>query len=64
MDGGGYAVFVVSKVNDGDLATLQPEQRQQLQQQVTQMRGRSAVESFVESLRKRYRITLQEARLQ
>ncbi len=64
MDGGGYAVFVVTKVNEGDLATLQPEQRQQLQQQVAQMRGRSAVESFVESLRKRYRITLQEARLQ
>ncbi len=64
MEGGGYAVFVVTKVIDGDLATLQPEQRDQLQQQVMQMRGRSAVESFVESLRKRYRITLQEARLE
>ncbi len=64
MAGGGYAVFAVTKVNEGSLATLETEQRQQLQQQVTQMRGRSAVESFVESLRKRYRITLQEDRLE
>ncbi len=64
MAGGGYAVFAVTRVNEGSLATLQPEQREQLQQQVTQMRGRSAVESFVEALRKRYRITLQEDRLQ
>lgn len=63
MDGGGYAVFVVTKVTEGDTAALQPEQRQQLQQQVVQMGGRSAVESFVASLRKKYRITLQEDRL-
>ena len=64
MDGGGYAVFVVTQVKEGDLATLEGEQRLQLQQQVTQMGGRSAVESFVGSLRKKYRITLQEDRLQ
>lgn len=64
MEGGGYAVFVVTQVKDGDTAALEPEQRLQLQQQVMQMGGRSAVESFVGSLRKKYRITLQEDRLQ
>jgi peptidyl-prolyl cis-trans isomerase D len=63
MEDGSYAVFVVSKVNEGDLQDIQPEQRQQLQQQVAQLGGRSAIESFIASLRKQYRITLREDRL-
>jgi peptidyl-prolyl cis-trans isomerase D len=63
MDGGGYAVFVVNKVNDGKLEDIPAEQRQQLQQQVAQLGGRSAIESFIASLRKQYRITLREDRL-
>jgi len=63
MEGGGYAVFVVNKVNEGDLKEIQPEQRLQLQQQVVQMGGRSAVESYISALRKQFRITLREDRL-
>ncbi len=63
MDGGGYAVFLVTQVNEGDVKALEGDQRLQLQQQVMQMAGRSAVESFVGALRKKYRITLLEDRL-
>lgn len=63
MEGGGYAVFVVSKVNEGDVKEIQPEQRLQLQQQVVEMGGRSAVESYISALRKQFRVTLHEDRL-
>ncbi len=60
---GGYAVFVLNKVNPGDLAKIQPEQRTQLQQQVAQMEGASAVESFVRGLRKQFKVVRWEDRL-
>ncbi|HZG45054.1 MAG TPA: peptidyl-prolyl cis-trans isomerase [Allosphingosinicella sp.] len=63
MNGGGYAVFIVNKINDGKLEDIPAEQRQQLQQQIAQLGGRSAIESFIASLRKQYRITLREDRL-
>ena len=63
MGEGGYAVFVVNKANEGDLAKITPEQRAQLQQQVTQMAGGSAVESFIGAMRKQYKITRMEDRL-
>ena len=63
MEEGGYAVFEVSRVTEGDTALFEPDQRDQLQQQVLQMGGASAVESFVGSLRRQYRITVREDRL-
>jgi peptidyl-prolyl cis-trans isomerase D len=63
MQDGNYAVFVVNKVNDGDLSKIPPEQRIQLQQQVVQMDGSGDVASYVSALRKQYRITRREDRL-
>jgi peptidyl-prolyl cis-trans isomerase D len=63
MGDGSYAVFVVNKVNEGDLAKITPEQRTQLQQQVVQMDGASDVAAYVAALRKQYKITRKEDRL-
>lgn len=63
MEDGNYAVFVVNKVVEGDLAKITPEQRVQLQRQIVQMDGASDVESYVSALRKRYKITRREDKL-
>ncbi|MGH8026870.1 MAG: peptidyl-prolyl cis-trans isomerase [Pseudoxanthomonas sp.] len=63
MEDGNYVVFVVNKVNEGDLAKITPEQRVQLQQQVTQMGGAGNVASYVAALRKQYKITRKEDKL-
>lgn len=63
MQNGSYAVFTVNKVTPGDIGKLNPEQRTQLQQQVVQMDGASAVESFVASMRKQFKVTLSEDKL-
>ena len=63
METGAYAVFVVSKVNEGDLSKITPEERLGLQQQVTQMEGGTAIDAFVAALRKQYRITRREDQL-
>ncbi|MDR6842284.1 peptidyl-prolyl cis-trans isomerase [Pseudoxanthomonas sacheonensis] len=63
MGDGNYAVFVVNKVTEGDLAKITPEQRTQLQQQVVQMDGASDVAAYVAALRKQYKITRKEDRL-
>ena len=63
MGDGTYAVFVVNKVNEGDLTKITPEQRTQLQQQVVQMDGASDVAAYVAALRKQFKITRKEDRL-
>jgi len=63
LENGAYAVFVVNKVNPGELAKIPEENRKQLQQQVAQVQGAGAVEAFVKSLRKIFRVTRNEDRL-
>lgn len=63
MQDGNYAVFVVNKVTEGDLAMITPEQRMQLQQQMVQMGAASDVASYVGALRKQYKITRREDKL-
>jgi peptidyl-prolyl cis-trans isomerase D len=63
MEDGNYAVFVVNKVNEGDLAKITPEQRIQLQQQIVQMDGAGDVQVYVSTLRKQYKITRREDKL-
>ena len=63
MQDGAYAVFVVDKVNEGDTTKITPEQRQQLQQQIVQMEGAAAVESFVANMRKKFKVVRHEDRL-
>ena len=63
MEDGNYAVFVVNKVTEGDLTKITPEQRTQLQQQVSQMGAAGDVASYVGALRKQYKITRREDKL-
>ena len=63
MQDGAYVVFVVDKVNEGDTTKITPEQRQQLQQQIVQMEGAAAVESFVANMRKKFKVVRHEDRL-
>lgn len=63
LENGSYAVFVVNKVNEGDLTKIPEENRAQLQQQVVQVQGAGAVESFVSALRKKFKVTRNEDRL-
>ncbi|NDK37744.1 peptidylprolyl isomerase [Pseudoxanthomonas gei] len=63
LENGAYAVFVVNKVNQGELAKIPEENRKQLQQQVAQVQGAGAVEAFVKSLRKIFRVARNEDRL-
>lgn len=63
LDNGAYAVFVVNKVNEGDLAKIPEENRKQLHQQVVEVQGAGAVESFVKALRKGLKVTRHEDRL-
>ena len=60
---GNYAVFVVNKVNEGELAKITSEQRSLWQQQVVLMDGASDVAAYVAALRKQYKITRKEDRL-
>ncbi|KAF1710436.1 peptidylprolyl isomerase [Pseudoxanthomonas kalamensis DSM 18571] len=60
---GRYLVFQVEKVNEGDLEQVTDEQRQQLQQQIRQIRAGEATQSYVEQLRKQFTITVHEDRL-
>ena len=63
LENGSYAVFVVNKVNEGDLSKIPEQNRTQLQQQIMQVQGAGAVESFVSALRKKFKVTRNEDRL-
>lgn len=60
---GRYVVFVVDTVKEGNLAEVTPEQRKQFQQQITQMEGSVAVESFIATMRKKFKVIRHEDRL-
>jgi peptidyl-prolyl cis-trans isomerase D len=60
---GGIALFVVDKVTPGDPAEAALEQRQQLRQQLAQMRGDDDAKALVAALRKRMQIEVAEDRL-
>ncbi|WP_369939934.1 peptidylprolyl isomerase [Xanthomonas medicagonis] len=65
MPGSGkrYALFVVNKVNPGDLSKVPAEQQTMLKQQLGQIEGAAAAKAYVDGLRKRYKVTVQEAQL-
>lgn len=63
LEDGSFVVFVVTRVTPGDPATVPPQERQMLRQQLAQMRGDQASRALVEALRKRMRVTVVEARL-
>ena len=63
LPNGSYAVFAVTKVEDGDPAKIPEQNRVQLRQQVAEVQGAAAVESFVGALRKKFKVTRHEDRL-
>lgn len=63
LGNGAYAVFAVSKVSDGDLSKVTPEQREGLKQQLNQLGGGVASDAYVEAVRKQFKVTVFEERL-
>jgi peptidyl-prolyl cis-trans isomerase D len=60
---GSYAVFAVEKVTEGDLKELPAEQRTMMQQQLAQLGGNSAVQAYIDAMRKRFKVDVMEDRL-
>lgn len=60
---GSIALFAVSKVTPGDVASMPPQQREGLQKQIAQIGGGDDVQALVAALRKRVRVTVVEQNL-
>ncbi|AKK66753.1 peptidylprolyl isomerase [Xanthomonas translucens pv. undulosa] len=58
-----YALFVLNKVNPGDLSKVPAEQQATLKQQLGQIEGAAAAKSYIDAMRKRYKVSVQEAQL-
>ncbi|PPT91925.1 peptidylprolyl isomerase [Xanthomonas theicola] len=58
-----YALFVLNKVNPGDLSKVLAEQKTTLKQQLGQIEGAAAAKAYVDAMRKRYKISVQETQL-
>lgn len=63
LGGGRYALVVATQVTPGDLSTLTPEVRAQLQVQLAQLRATAERDAFVRALRSQFQITVAEQRL-
>ncbi|MCD7099765.1 peptidyl-prolyl cis-trans isomerase [Stenotrophomonas sp. MMGLT7] len=63
MGNGRYAVFVVTKVTPGDAETIPAEQRTALGQQLSQLDGAAAAQAYIQAMRKRFKIEIQESQL-
>lgn len=63
MDDGRYAVFAVTKVSPGDIGEVNEQQQTMLKQQLSQMDGASAAKAYVDSMRKRFKVQVQESQL-
>lgn len=58
-----YVLVAVSKVTDGEVASLDAATRTELKTQLAQMRGAVEARAFIAALRKQYKITVAEDRL-
>lgn len=58
-----YAIFVVNKVTPGDLSTVPAEQQATLKDQLAQIDGAAAAKAYVDAMRKRFKVTVEEAQL-
>lgn len=63
LGGGRFALVVATAVTPGDLSTLTPEIRAQLQTQLAQLRGSAERDAFVRALRAQFEVTVAEQRL-
>jgi len=60
---GQYGVFVVNKVTPGDVSKLPPGQADTIRSQFAAMQGEAAQRAFIDAMRKRYKVTIQESQL-
>ncbi|HAI59733.1 MAG TPA: peptidylprolyl isomerase [Xanthomonadaceae bacterium] len=63
LGNGRYALVVATRITAGDLSTLTPAVRAQLQAQLAQLRGSAERDAFVRALRSQFEITVAEQRL-
>ncbi len=63
LSNGGTVLFTVNKVTPGDVASLPPQQREMLQQQIAQVGGGDDVRALVDALRKRVKVQVVEQNL-
>ena len=60
---GRYLVFAVNKVNPGNLAEIQPEQKKAFTDQLNQIDGMAAAKAYIDAMRKHYKVQTEEANL-
>ena len=63
LDDGRHALFAVTKVTAGKLDEVPQPQRAMLTQQLSQIDGAAAAKAYVDSLRKRFKVQVQESQL-
>ncbi|HHW4683527.1 MAG TPA: peptidylprolyl isomerase, partial [Xylella sp.] len=63
LDDGRYAVFIITDVIPGDLTKLPEEQKAMLRQQLDQIEGTLAVHTYVDMMRKRFNVNVDESQL-
>ena len=63
LDGGRYAVFAVTKMAPGKLDEVPEQQQVMLKQQLSQLDGAAAAKAYVDSLRQRFKVQVQESQL-
>jgi len=63
LEDGRYAVFAVTKVTPGNLAEVPEQQQTMLKQQLSQIDGAAAAKAYVDGMRKRYKVQVQESQL-
>ena len=56
-------MFAVTKVTPGDLKEVPEPQLAMLKQQLSQIDGAAAAKAFVDGLRKRFKVQVQESQL-
>ncbi|SBV35156.1 Parvulin-like peptidyl-prolyl isomerase [uncultured Stenotrophomonas sp.] len=63
LDDGRYAVFALTKVTPGKLDEVPEPQRAMLKQQLSQIDGAAAAKAYVDGMRKRFKVQVQESQL-
>ncbi len=63
MDDGRIAIFAVTKVTPGDTAQVPEPQQAMLKQQLSQIDGAAAAKAYVDGMRKRFKVQVEESQL-
>ena len=63
LEDGRYAVFAVTKVTPGNPAEVPEQQQAMLKQQLSQIDGAAAAKAYVDGMRKRFKVQVQESQL-